>query len=98
MSRKDLENRDLEKLAPPDRLLFLLKTRGPQTAADLSTRLQITPEAVRQQARRHWEKLVGDKTGYAVFRQELARSHGDLARHLYRGDESDKAMESKSAK
>src|ERR1700745_1904671 len=49
MSRKDLENRDLEILAPPDRLLFLLKTRGPQTAADLGTRLQITPEAVRQQ-------------------------------------------------
>jgi predicted ArsR family transcriptional regulator len=49
MSRQDLENRDLEKLAPPDRLLFLLKTRGPQTAADLATRLQITPEAVRQQ-------------------------------------------------
>jgi predicted ArsR family transcriptional regulator len=49
MSRKDLENRDLEKLAPSDRLLFLLKTRGPQTAADLGTRLQITPEAARQQ-------------------------------------------------
>jgi predicted ArsR family transcriptional regulator len=49
MSRKDLENRDLEILAPADRLLFLLKTRGPQTAADLGTRLQITPEAVRQQ-------------------------------------------------
>src|SRR5260370_36605627 len=49
MSRQDLENRDLEKLAPPDRLLFLLKTRGPQTAADLGARLQITPEAARQQ-------------------------------------------------
>jgi predicted ArsR family transcriptional regulator len=49
MSRQDLENRDLEKLAPPDRLLFLLKTRGPQTAAELGARLQITPEAVRQQ-------------------------------------------------
>jgi predicted ArsR family transcriptional regulator len=49
MSRHDLENRDVEKLAPPDRLLFLLKTRGPQTAADLGTRLQITPEAARQQ-------------------------------------------------
>src|ERR1700724_664102 len=49
MSRIDLENRNLEKLAPPDRLLCLLKTRGPQTAADLGTRLQITPEAVRQQ-------------------------------------------------
>src|SRR5258707_8029466 len=49
MSRQYLENRDLEKLSPPDRLLFLLKTRGPQTAADLGTRLQITSEAARQQ-------------------------------------------------
>ena len=49
MSSKDCENKDLERLAPPDRLLFLLKTRGPQTAADLGTRLQITPEAARQQ-------------------------------------------------
>ena len=52
MSKQDLENRDLEKLAAPDRLLFLLKTRGPQTAADLGARLQITPEAVRQQLAR----------------------------------------------
>jgi predicted ArsR family transcriptional regulator len=44
-----LENRDLDKLAPPDRLLFLLKTRGPQTAAELGTALEITPEAARQQ-------------------------------------------------
>src|ERR1700758_3771810 len=49
MSRQYLENRDLEKLTPPDRLLFLLKTRGPQTAGDLGTQLQITPEAARQQ-------------------------------------------------
>ena len=49
MSRIDLENRNLEKLAPPDRLLFLLKTRGPQTAGDLGTWLQITAEAARQQ-------------------------------------------------
>src|SRR5258708_33408002 len=49
MSRQYLENRDVEKLALPDRLLFLLKTRGPQTAADLGARLQITPEAARQQ-------------------------------------------------
>jgi predicted ArsR family transcriptional regulator len=61
MSRQDLENRDLEKLAPPDRLLFLLKTRGPQTAADLGTRLQITPEAVRQQLLR----LVDEALVYA---------------------------------
>jgi predicted ArsR family transcriptional regulator len=49
MSRHDFENREVEELAPPDRLLFLLKTRGPQTAADLGSRLQITPEAARQQ-------------------------------------------------
>ena len=49
MSRRDLENRGVEKLTPPDRLLFLLKTKGPQTAAALGTRLQITPEAARQQ-------------------------------------------------
>jgi predicted ArsR family transcriptional regulator len=34
---------------PADRLLLLLKTRGPQTAADLATALAITGEAVRQQ-------------------------------------------------
>ncbi|HET9375431.1 MAG TPA: metalloregulator ArsR/SmtB family transcription factor [Chthoniobacterales bacterium] len=61
MSRQDLENKNLEKLAPPDRLLFLLKTRGPQTAADLGTRLQITPEAVRQQLLR----LVDEALVYA---------------------------------
>jgi predicted ArsR family transcriptional regulator len=49
MSSHDFENREVEKLAPADRLLFLLKTRGPQTAADLGTRLQITSEAARQQ-------------------------------------------------
>ena len=49
MSSHDFENREVEKLAPADRLLFLLKTRGPQTAADLGTRLQITAEAARQQ-------------------------------------------------
>jgi predicted ArsR family transcriptional regulator len=49
MSSRDFENSDIGKLTPPDRLLFLLKTRGPQTAGDLGTRLQITPEAARQQ-------------------------------------------------
>ena len=52
MSSHDFENREVEKLAPADRLLFLLKTRGPQTAADLGTRLQITSEAARQQLQR----------------------------------------------
>src|SRR5207244_10299543 len=32
-----------------DRLLMLLKTRGPQTAADLAAVLRVTGEAVRQQ-------------------------------------------------
>jgi predicted ArsR family transcriptional regulator len=49
MSMRDLENRNLGKLAPPDRLLFLLKTKGPQTAGELGRKLQITPEAARQQ-------------------------------------------------
>ena len=49
MSSHDLENKEVEKLAPADRLLFLLKTRGPQTAVDLGTRLRITSEAARQQ-------------------------------------------------
>ncbi|MBV9104795.1 MAG: transcriptional regulator [Verrucomicrobia bacterium] len=49
MSSNDLENRELANLPAADRLLFLLKTRGPQTAADLGLRLQITPEAARQQ-------------------------------------------------
>ena len=49
MSSLDFENREIEKLAHSDRLLFLLKKSGPQTAADLGTRLQITSEAARQQ-------------------------------------------------
>jgi predicted ArsR family transcriptional regulator len=49
MSSEDLENRGLEKLAPAGRLLFLLKTRGPQTAGELGGRLEITAEAARQQ-------------------------------------------------
>ncbi|MBV8213493.1 MAG: transcriptional regulator [Verrucomicrobia bacterium] len=49
MSSLDLENKNLENLTPPERLLFLLKTRGPQTAAELGAILEITPEAARQQ-------------------------------------------------
>src|SRR5262245_54023091 len=39
-----------------DRLLMLLKTRGPQAAADLAAVLKVTHEAVRQQL----VKLAGD--------------------------------------
>jgi predicted ArsR family transcriptional regulator len=49
MSSNDLENSDLQKLEPADRLLFLLKTRGPQSAGELGARLEITAEAARQQ-------------------------------------------------
>jgi predicted ArsR family transcriptional regulator len=35
--------------AAGERILVLLKTRGPRTAADLGTALGITGEAVRQQ-------------------------------------------------
>jgi predicted ArsR family transcriptional regulator len=49
MSSQDLENRNLAKLPAPERLLFLLKTRGPQTAAELGATLEITAEAARQQ-------------------------------------------------
>jgi predicted ArsR family transcriptional regulator len=49
MSSHDLEKSSLAAMPPADRLLFLLKTRGPQTAAQLATALKITGEAVRQQ-------------------------------------------------
>jgi predicted ArsR family transcriptional regulator len=50
-----------EKVSTPprpagERLLMLLKTRGPQTAADLGARLGVTGEAARQQL----AKLAGD--------------------------------------
>jgi predicted ArsR family transcriptional regulator len=63
MSSQDLEKRKLEELAPQDRLLFLLKMRGPQTASELGSRLRITSEAARQQlARLESERLVSSKT------------------------------------
>lgn len=49
MSSHDLEKSSLAAMPPADRLLFLLKTRGPQTAAQLAPALKITGEAVRQQ-------------------------------------------------
>ena len=56
MSSIDLENSDLSSRSAADRLLMLLKTRGPQTAADLGAVLSITGEAARQQLL----KLAGD--------------------------------------
>lgn len=49
MSSHDLEKSHLTAMPPADRLLFLLKTRGSQTAAQLAMTLKITGEAVRQQ-------------------------------------------------
>lgn len=48
-SSRPLEGRRLAKLPPRDRLLLLLKRRGPSRAADLARALAITGEAVRQQ-------------------------------------------------
>lgn len=56
MSSIDLENSALSSRSAADRLLMLLKTRGPQTAADLGAVLAITGEAARQQLL----KLAGD--------------------------------------
>jgi predicted ArsR family transcriptional regulator len=49
MSSIDLENSAWSARSAADRLLTRLKTRGPQTAADLGAVLAITGEAVRQQ-------------------------------------------------
>src|SRR5437763_722166 len=49
MSSDDLENRARPARPAADRLLFLLKTRGPQTAAALGSATGVTAEAARQQ-------------------------------------------------
>jgi predicted ArsR family transcriptional regulator len=49
MSSKDLENIIPGTYPAAERILTLLKTRGPQKAADLGTTLGITGEAARQQ-------------------------------------------------
>jgi predicted ArsR family transcriptional regulator len=56
MSSINLENSSWSPRSAADRLLMLLKTRGPQTAADLGAVLGITGEAARQQLL----KLAGD--------------------------------------
>lgn len=49
MSRKPLENTVQPTQSTADRLLHLLKTRGPQQASDAGKQLGITAEAARQQ-------------------------------------------------
>jgi predicted ArsR family transcriptional regulator len=48
MSTKSLINPSDAPRSPADRLLFLLKTRGPQGAQDLASTLGVTKEAARQ--------------------------------------------------
>ena len=57
MSSKDLENSAPTARSAAERILTLLKTRGPQKAADLGNALGITGEAARQQLM----KLAADK-------------------------------------
>lgn len=53
-----------------DRVLFLLKTRGAQTAADLAKRLGVTPMAVRQ----HLQALLDDAlVGFTDERRKVGR-------------------------
>ena len=49
MSSKHLENSKESASSTAERLLHLLKTRGPQQAADVGAKLSMTAEAVRQQ-------------------------------------------------
>src|SRR5215467_12848670 len=49
MSSKHLENSSLTARPAAERLLVLLKTRGPQTATALAAEVGITGEAARQQ-------------------------------------------------
>ncbi len=57
MSRNDVPNNyGYEVRSTADRVLLLLKTRGPQTAAAVAERLGVTSEAVRQQLARLGEE------------------------------------------
>lgn len=49
MSTPELENSSLQGRSGPDRLLFLLKTKGQQTAAELGKAIGTTGENARQQ-------------------------------------------------
>lgn len=56
MSTNSLINSSDPPRSPADRLLFLLKTRGPQSAQDLASALGVTKEAARQ----HLLRLAGE--------------------------------------
>ncbi|MGH9855468.1 MAG: ArsR family transcriptional regulator, partial [Blastocatellia bacterium] len=56
ITRTLLENSSAANWPTADRLLVLLKTRGPQTAAELGAAVGITDEAARQ----HLVKLAGE--------------------------------------
>jgi predicted ArsR family transcriptional regulator len=62
--------------ATPDRILFLLKTRAPLSAADLARELSITPMGVRQ----HLAKLAGDAL---VAHKDQRLSVGRPRRHWH---------------
>ncbi len=49
LSSKHLENSNEAISSTAERLLYILKTRGPQQAADVASVLGMTPEAARQQ-------------------------------------------------
>lgn len=57
-----LDNQGTTELAPHDRLLFLLKTGGPNTTATLARKLGITVEAARQQLLRLQEQAFVEAT------------------------------------
>jgi predicted ArsR family transcriptional regulator len=58
----DLDNQPAAALAPHDRLLFLLKTGGPNSTAALARKLGITVEAARQQLLRLQEQALVEAT------------------------------------
>ncbi len=57
-----LDNKGTNELPPHDRLLFLLKTGGPNTTAALARKLGITVEAARQQLLRLQEQAFVEAT------------------------------------
>ena len=70
MSRINLENSDSTAQSVSDRLLTLLKTRGPQQASDAGKVLGTTGEAARQQfvklAKEGWSKRWRKRAAWAA--------------------------------